>query len=219
MGTATIAGKEYQTAIMPDGKEWMAEHLQDAGAGGAWYGGSVANAALGRHYSEANVRAMAYPDGWRVPTYADMTNLLSLTGPSAGQAHRLSSPDGGWLAAYAINCTDDYGFHMTPTGEYFSDGWFFADRFGFLWYGLDHPTYIWALEFDATMNSIVRQRNNTPGTQSIFPVRLVRNASQMNLHVVHDGSWKRVSEQHQIDGEWVKSSKIFVPSSGAWAQS
>lgn len=215
MPTATILGTTYQTVIMPDGKEWMAEHLKDATAGGAWYGGNVANAYLGRHYNSTEVSAMSYPGGWRVPTKADMDGLGAATGSVAGKAHRFCSSD-NWSSTFAVNCLDTYGFSFSPTGWYLS-GWFFADRYGRIWYGLDDPTYSWVLSVDANNNSNVNFLNYGKGTSDTACVRLVRDTSP-HLYVPHSGSWTKTNELHQGGSAWRKDTSLYVPHGGAWTE-
>ena len=214
MPAATIAGKTYNTVIMPDGKEWMAEHLRDTSAGGVWYGGSEANAYLGRHYKESEVLAMSYPGGWRVPTKADMDGLNDATGVAYRKARRFCSPD-NWSSAFAVNCLDTYGFSFGPTGWNLS-GWFFENRFGRIWYGLDDPTYSWILSIDANNNGPVNWMNYVKGTSDTAAVRLVRDATP-NLYVPHTGAWKRPTSIHVPHaGAWKQASQIFVPVNGEW---
>jgi uncharacterized protein (TIGR02145 family) len=242
MGTATILGAEYPYVQMPDGKWWMAANLAwiptsipQYGNGSSWWGNGATDDGDGRYYNYAN-----YPDHdviakallaegstWRGPTYNDAMALsAALTAAvgagNAGNALKATSewPSGGG--------TDLYGFNAKPAGRgiaYYD--WTWERKTDRLWIDVfKKPNgagdVVHAMRIDDEAGTFEPYSNDDSATYPCrVSVRLISDVdpNPMALHVVHDGVWKQVSEQHQIDGGWVKSSKLFVPSSSAWVQS
>ena len=220
MPSAVIAGKTYNTVIMPDGKEWMAEYLQDDTAGGLWYGNDPLLAYLGRHYNYTELAAFSYPGGWHVPTKAEWDAMAAACGVSVDLAYRLCNSE-GWVAGSAIatNAVDTYGLHITPTGTKYSDGWFDSTYYAHIWYGLyDDPTYTYITNISSGGSTVPVYRYVKPiGSGYYAAVRLVRDAS-LSLSINHRKEWKRpVSIFVPHNGEWTKVSNIFVPHNGDWA--
>lgn len=236
MGTATILGTEYPYVRLPDGKWWMAENLAwVGGAKSAWWGGGESDDGDGRYYDYSYnpdhnaIAAELLAEGsiWRGPTYDDAMALsAALTAAvgagNAGNALKATSewPSGGG--------TDRYGFNAKPAGRGIAYwDWTWERKTDRLWIDVfKKPNgagdVVRAMRIDDEVGTFEPYSNDDSGMYACrVSVRLVSDVdpSPINLHVVHDGVWKKVSEQHQIDGGWVKSSKIFVPSSGAWAQS
>ena len=218
MPAAAIAGKTYNTVILPDGKEWMAEYLQDTAPGGLWYQDNAGNAVLGRHYNYAEVSAMAYPGGWHVPTEAEWSAMRAACGGTTGLAYRLCNKS-GWLSSSTIyaNATDQYGLHLTPTGWKQSDGWFFSDSRALIWWGLDGATQVHHANIDSAASTVPSYDYNKPiGNAYYGAVRLVRDATP-DLYVPHTGAWKRPTSIHVPHaGAWKQASQIFVPVNGEW---
>ena len=176
MPTAVIAGKTYNTVIMPDGKEWMAEYLQDTAPGGLWYSNDPANAVLGRHYNCAEMATFAYSGGWHVPTKAEWDTMVAATGGNENSAYRLCNKS-GWLASSALyaNATDQYGLHLTPTGTLY-EKWFFREEYAHIWYGLDDPTYSYLTRIYCGGSNIPFEKLSNPvGNAYYGAVRLVRD--------------------------------------------
>lgn len=80
--TATILGDTYNTVIMPDGKEWLAENLKYVNGGvGRWWNNAGSNDGYGAYYaiqsqsSEINTIKSLLTGGWKVPTIADSANF------------------------------------------------------------------------------------------------------------------------------------------------
>lgn len=241
MGTATILGQEYQWRKMPDGKYWLTENLAWDGCG-QWYGGGATNDGDGRYYNWADVAAIisALAGGiWRVCEYADSWGLANACDDHLLDytiVSTLAQPHARWDAdGHPTIATNTTGFNAFPQGwkSGYSGEWY-PKMYGFPgWKIMTIPANGYATgsgEFSMSKGSdgnISAVGGPVDGASSYFlnsryPVRLVSDTdpSPMNLHIVHDGVWKKVSEQHQIDaGAWAKSSNIFVPSSGAWAQS
>lgn len=218
MPTTVIAGKTYQTVIMPDGKEWMAEYLQDDTAGGLWYYNDPSLAYLGRHYNYAEVTAFSYPGGWHVPTEAEWSAMWAACGSATDLAYRLCNKS-GWRSSSTIyaNATDQYGLHLTPTGWLMSDGWFFDDSRALIWWGLDGATQVHHANIDSAGSTVPSDNYNKPiGNAYYGAVRLVRDATP-DLYVPHTGAWKRPTSIHVPHaGAWKQASQIFVPVNGEW---
>lgn len=87
------------------------------------YNDNVANCEVaGRLYTwEAAV--VVCPEGWRLPTMAEYTTLLSIVGGSATAGVKLKSAI-GWNEdeeGYDGNGTDEYGFSALPAGAWFDE--------------------------------------------------------------------------------------------------
>lgn len=177
-----IAGRTYGTVIMPDGKEWMAEYLQDDTAGGLWYTNDPSLAYLGRHYNYAELSAFSYPGGWHVPTKAEWDAMVAACGDSSGLAYRLCNSE-GWAAGttLATNAVDTYGLHITPTGKLYARGWFDSNYYAYIWYGLyDDPTYTYITKIYSGDNTVPVDNYVKPiGSANYAAVRLVRDADPM----------------------------------------
>ena len=171
MPTAVIAGKTYNTVIMPDGNEWMAEYLQDPAPGGQWFANDPAKAYLGRWYPRAIAESLAYPGGWHIPTKAEWDNLKEVTG-STSYGYPLFSKT-GWQAgsSVAVNALDTYGFSMGPTGLYAA---YSEDLWAFMWYGMSEPDYVYQAEVNAAAGPLT-VRNYPKYTSEWGCVRLVRD--------------------------------------------
>ena len=241
MGTATILGQEYKWRKMPDGKYWLTENLAWDGCG-QWYGGRATNDGDGRYYNWADVAAIisALAGGiWRVCEYADSCGLVNACMDPLGLypiVPTLAQPHARWDAdGHPTIATNTTGFNAFPQGwkSGYSGEWY-PKMYGFPgWeiitipangYATGIGTFSMSKGSDGNISAVGGPVDGASSyfLNSRYPVRLVSDTdpSPMNLHIVHDGVWKKVSEQHQIDaGAWAKSSNIFVPSSGAWAQS
>ena len=178
MPVAVIAGKTYNTVIMPDGKEWMAEYLQDDTAGGLWYQNNPALSHLGRHYNYAELDAFSYPGGWHVPTKAEWDAMVAACGDSPGLAYRLCNSE-GWVAGSAIatKAVDTYGLHITPTGKLYARGWFDSNYYAYIWYGpYDDPTYTYITRIYSGNDNVPVDNYVKPiGSGYYAAVRLVRD--------------------------------------------
>lgn len=118
MGTATIFGDIYTTAIMPDGKEWLAQNLRTSLAPNKAPNGNEANAAVyGRLYQNDIATALTYPDGWRVPTQAEWDDLIVACGGAATSGGKLKSTGTAYWQAPNTSATDEFGFTALPAGS------------------------------------------------------------------------------------------------------
>lgn len=132
--TAVIGGTRYKTTTI-GGKVWMAENL-DYKYSGLTVGGSLSGrgnranyynnskSTYGRNGNkygllynrnavlnlEANKSTLI--PGWHVPTYAEISALLTAAGGSSVAGKRLKSTS-GWSSG---NGTNNYGFNMFPSG-------------------------------------------------------------------------------------------------------
>lgn len=132
--TAVIGGTRYKTTTI-GGKVWMAENL-DYKYSGLTVGGSLSGSGNRANYynnSEAtygrngnkygllyNRNAMLNLEankstlipGWHIPTWDELSALLTAAGGSSVAGKRLKSTS-GWSSG---NGTDNYGFTAVPTG-------------------------------------------------------------------------------------------------------
>ena len=133
--TAVIGGTRYKTTTI-GGKVWMAENL-DYKYSGLTVGGSLSGSGNRANYynnSEAtygrngnkygllyNRNAMLNLEankstlipGWHIPTWDELSALLTAAGGSSVAGKRLKSTS-GWSSG---NGTDNYGFTAVPTGN------------------------------------------------------------------------------------------------------
>lgn len=133
--TAVIGGTRYKTTTI-GGKVWMAENL-DYKYSGLTVGGALSASGNRANYynnSEAtygrsgnkygllyNRNAMLYLNtnrstlipGWHVPTWDELTALITAAGGSSVAGKRLKSTS-GWSSG---NGTNNYGFNAFPTGR------------------------------------------------------------------------------------------------------
>lgn len=138
-----IGGREYQTVVMPDGKEWLAQNLDykfcSIGVNGvpntaaAWYfdnneslyglNGARKCGLLYNGYAvellEQNKSSLC--PGWHVATREEWGNLANAIGANAAIKLKAVNPSWGinWVG------TDDYGFKVLPTGTRGTNGNFF----------------------------------------------------------------------------------------------
>ena len=109
----------YRTVTIGTQK-WMAENLDNAVAGSVCYGNFSYNCTkYGRLYTWEAAKT-ACPSGWRLPTNAEWTMLVSFVGGSAGT--KLKSKT-GWNNDG--NGTDAHGVSALPGGIGSNDGYFF----------------------------------------------------------------------------------------------
>lgn len=116
MPTATILGDTYQTVIMPDGKEWLAENLKYTGYG-VWFQGAASNNGFGRYYLKPDallIHAML-TDGWRLPTLADTLALYAAIGSTDNGEQMAVQGASATTWAYATG-TNTTGFSALSSG-------------------------------------------------------------------------------------------------------
>lgn len=132
--TAVIGGTRYKTTTI-GGKVWMAENL-DYKYSGLTVGGSLSGSGNRANYYDnsestygrnGNKYGLLYNrnavlnleankstliPGWHVPTYDELSALLTAAGGSSVAGKRLKSTS-GWSSG---NGTNNYGFNMFPSG-------------------------------------------------------------------------------------------------------
>jgi uncharacterized protein (TIGR02145 family) len=134
----TRDGSQYWT-VQIDKQTWMAENLRyrggattnimigsickdDACSSGAYYTWAGANdSAAAYNTSEANVnfsgrRQGACPDGWAIPSKADIAALIEYVGESNAGKLKARGQD---ECNDSRPCTDDYGFSAKFVGYYY----------------------------------------------------------------------------------------------------
>lgn len=174
-----ILGRNYQTVVMPDGKEWLSENLQ-VDSTGVDYGNNSGNrATYGRLYSWAELSSLTLPDGWRVPTKDEWVALLALPAGSlkeVGTDH-WESPNLGALNSFGFNARGG-GYQQIGVN-------FFDLKYLGCWWNADATnvppgTAYMVLRWDSAGGSMAA----TPPADYRFSVRLVRDNPRI---------WRRVS--------------------------
>lgn len=172
MGTATILGDTYQTVVMPDGKEWLAENLKWTGAG-AWWNNGASNDGDGRYYTRESavgaVSSALVGTPWRLATEAEITALaVSVGGLSvAGKALKTSGTT-YWLTNTGV--TDAYGFGLHGAGRQWV-GWQLKKQIAFQWLGGEAAPY-WGADDNASPLFIGSDPSHTVWLANI---RLIRD--------------------------------------------
>lgn len=227
MGTATIFGDAYTTAMMPDGKEWLAQNLRTSLAPNKAPNGNEANVAVyGRLYQYDIAKALTYPDGWRVPTQAEWDALTGACGGLSISGGRLKEVGTAHWSAPNTSATDTYGFAAMPAGTYYAgSGYSEFGTYANFWskweFGVGNEVRYLAY------NSAAVVSYDIPSQVTIsnywFSVRLVRDYSPPSgfsgVRPAKSGAWRNASEAHVAkDGAWHKANRIFVPVSGAWRE-
>ncbi|GBU22894.1 hypothetical protein R80B4_02807 [Fibrobacteres bacterium R8-0-B4] len=124
-------GQKYKTAVI-GGRTWMAQNLNYPTESGSWcYGDDKSNCAkYGRLYDWETAKTVC-PDGWKLPSRDEWTELFNAASPAAdgnelksasGWDDRVSADDNGKV--YKNNGTDNYGFSALPGGYRAGDGSF-----------------------------------------------------------------------------------------------
>ncbi len=205
-----ILGTIYQTVIMPDGKEWMAESLRYAPLGRYFYDDPLYFTAYGKYYSFAERDAIKaiLPDGWRIPTEEEWLDMIAIPGVSGNS---LSFPgDYYWRVD---NGTNETGFSALAGGLYQFGSWQ-------NWAG--HPSQpsefiawcdgMWSVDPTKYVCAVIAEGNafpyaRNPGINSyntgggkIFNIRLVRDPGPSSGRV------------------WRKANRVFIADAGAWRE-
>jgi uncharacterized protein (TIGR02145 family)/uncharacterized repeat protein (TIGR02543 family) len=124
---------------------WMAENLNCETSNSWCYDNDPTNCAkYGRLYTW-DAAMSACPAGWRLPTYADWDDLVSVAGGSSVAGKNLKSVTGwihpGW--GDLLSNTDIYGFSALPGGHRDTDGNFLNVGWGGHWWS--------AMEYDVSI--------------------------------------------------------------------
>ena len=128
-GTADVLGTTYQTVIMPDGREWMAENLRRMDCGVSLDGdGEAELLAYGRGYTAAEFNGWSdLPNGWHVPSEAEWIALFESIGATWSETYVYWVYGGKPLKEVGTDHwvyttspgTDDYGFRLTGAGTFY----------------------------------------------------------------------------------------------------
>lgn len=117
MGTATILGDTYTTAVMPDGREWLETNFRHAATPGFEVDNNAGNRAeWGRLYRYSDIMAATLPDGWRVPTRSDWVDLIGAVGAEVDPFIWIHLKSGGLTYWNNDAGYDSYGFAARGTG-------------------------------------------------------------------------------------------------------
>jgi len=139
MGTSTILGDTYQTVIMPDGNEWLAENYRAIGlvGRGAWGGDGTSNDGDGRYFyrGAANDEVAALPDGWRLPTLAEWRALQTALGGASVAGGPIKTAGTTYWNSPNTGATNSTGFSLRGAGYYqvLGDSWTGKKNSGFYW--------------------------------------------------------------------------------------
>jgi len=129
--TVTIGGKEYNTVTIGN-QLWISSNY--AGDGGVYYQvNGVNKTEYGKYYTANEAKAIAVPEGWRLPTKDDITKLLQavdgeiIEDPSTGLGHIANRSSIVKLMAvteWGNIGTNASGFNALPNGYGKPDGTF-----------------------------------------------------------------------------------------------
>jgi len=181
-GTATILGDTYQTIIMPDGKEWLAENFRSSDGGLAKKSPNddpTKVADYGYLYTRpamVTINGMV-ADGWRVPTKAEWNALFAACGGSQAGGGLKSTGTTYWDAPNT-GATNATGFSARGAGAHN----------GSTPYGFRQACRTWALDSiddDTTVDGVITAGYNSTllevrseaggGYIHYYAVRLVRD--------------------------------------------
>jgi uncharacterized protein (TIGR02145 family) len=180
MGTATILGTEYQTVVMPDGKEWMAANLAWTGAG-QWWDNGASDDGDGRYYDlyagsftrqTINSALLADGGGWRLPTADESSALHSAIVAIVGAGN-----EGGALKSLTgwdspnTGATDQFGFGLQAAGRKYAYSWEYKTTR--TWLMLDESEY--AMAFKNDWGNYYPASNEGTIYEYLVSVRLVRD--------------------------------------------
>jgi len=129
-------GNTYRAIKMPDGRVWMAQNLNIKIDNSWCYHDSDSYCKkYGRLYDWETAK-IACPEGWRLPSYQEWTDLASAIGGYETAGKKLKAKK-GWYDYHGVtggNGTDEYGFSALPGGRRNESGNFYdVDSFGLWW--------------------------------------------------------------------------------------
>jgi uncharacterized protein (TIGR02145 family) len=194
-GTAIGTGQANTTAIIGQAghinsaaklcNDLTSDILWAADTAGAycWYDNDIANKAdYGALYNWYAVDhdvtvpgpAKLAPTGWRVPSDADFTTLITYLGGAAVAGGKLKEIGTTHWDAPNVGATDDYGFLCRGTGRRDNSGLYAnLKEFGFFWSSTDDAPYPWMGRLGYS-ESYLRQFNSYIKTFG-FSIRCMRD--------------------------------------------
>lgn len=189
--SSTIGGRVYPTVTI-NGVTWMAENLDykfsGCGIGGsgnpntpnAWYYNNdeatygidgVRKCGLLYNWYAAKLlndnRADLIP-GWHVPTKDEWTALADAVGGNAVAGTRLKASNVGWAPSWGGS--DDYGFGVLPSGDYYNNFNYIVSR-AYFWTVTESGSRAYFTRFD-TDDAMVQ---NPDYKEAGFSIRLVKD--------------------------------------------
>jgi len=198
-GNAVIIGGRKYKVVTIGTQEWMAESLDYAWDGLPVGGTGQSSNARARYYNndqatygidgkykcgllytwkaasylDTNKQQLGIPDGWRVPTWADIDKLIAAAGNNSGMKlksldHILDDdrwPD-GW------NGTDDFGFCAVPSGWGNYNWEYFGTRFS-----------IWTSHALGTQTAVEMRIDKANNTASVVDCGI---SVEMSIRLVKD---------------------------------
>ena len=124
-------GQVYRTAIIGS-QEWMAQNLNYSTSNSSCYEGENAYCATYGRYYMWSAAQTACPNGWRLPSYSDWSEMFSAIGGISTAAPKIKA-SGGWSSGE--NGVNTYGFSALPAG--------YSSR-NTDYYGMGHNAYFWS---------------------------------------------------------------------------
>lgn len=199
LGTTAIFGRAYGTVVLPGDlrKEWLAENFALASLSGSpigsWWNFGASDDGYGRYYlrteSDALVVSGVLPNGWRVPTIADVADMIAGAGGTFVAGGNLKTIGTTYWTTPNTGAVDTYGFQLRGHGQWhYIGGWRYRGTEGFLWTGdsiVDggNTTCIWGCR-NTDAEAIIGSTGLTSAWR--FPIRLVRDIAPIHLVGTHD---------------------------------
>lgn len=129
-------GQKYKTIKIGD-QTWMAENLNFETTGGYCYGDDPKNCNVyGRLYTW-DAAMSACPDGWYLPTSAEMYTLFTTVSDWTTASKDLRSLT-GWNSGG--NGTDAFGFSVLPAGRWMGDAYSDMGDFALIWSSTEYES-------------------------------------------------------------------------------
>jgi uncharacterized protein (TIGR02145 family) len=124
-------GKVYRLVLMPDSYWWFAQNC-DRDSNNGWLLNEAGRASYGNYFEPDYHLLFATPEGWKVPTKEQWSNLFTIIGGSSTAGRKLKStpntrdngsnsdtnPTWGYANDNVLGA-DDYGFGVLPAGMYY----------------------------------------------------------------------------------------------------
>lgn len=161
-------GQTYPTVCIGD-LEWMAESLRYDTAGSFCYDDNPANCnTLGRMYLWQTALVVC-PDGWRLPTETEFTDLIDELGGQAVAGGKLKATT-GWNSPN-VGATNSSGFSALGSGEHDESGFAHIGQAAYFWSSTPNADWVRLLYLN-NANSEARIMNRVQ--QTYFPTYSIR---------------------------------------------
>ncbi len=209
---ANILGSEYRTVVMPDGKEWMAENLRYTGVSYLSPNGSSANIpTLGCLYKITDIYSVKFANGWRLPTFAELTNLVNSCGGVDVAGGRLKSIGTTYFSTPNTNANNEYDFDLRGAGSWFNGNYSEYLQYANVWADLQSDGLGRGLSTAYNHDNAGLFELNSATTAIVYySVRLVRDINVVTILgdtystvVMPDGKeWINTNLRYNALGSW-----------------